>query len=127
MSAELAFTAGWCGDFIACEEARVVGLTPRRRRSGAPAAHPPVPGGDRAGAGGDHRVRTGATRPYLMGTPRSTLRVWRTGPRLLGFSPDLRIGALGLELGVGYRVARAEGRVGQAPVIGFGLSVQPAL
>jgi hypothetical protein len=127
MSAELAFTAGWCGDFIACEEARVIGLTPavagqvrllstRRFLLEAEVA-----------AEVTTAYSTGSNSLWLLATPRFALRAWRTGPRLLGFSPELRIGALGLELTSGYRFARADGRAGQAPVIGFGFVVQPAL
>ena len=127
MSAELAFTAGWCGDFIACEEARVIGLTPavagqvrllstRRFLLEAEVA-----------AELTTAYSTGSNSLWLLATPRFALRAWRTGPRLLGFSPELRIGALGLELTSGYRFARADGRAGQAPVIGFGFVVQPAL
>jgi hypothetical protein len=127
MSVELAFTAGWCGDFIACEEARVIGLTPalagqlrllRTRRLLLEAEF----AGEVTTA-----FSTGSNSLWLLATPRFSLRAWRTGPRLLGFTPDLRVGALGVELSYGYRFARADGRAGQAPVIGLGLVLQPAL
>ena len=127
MSAELALTAGWCGDFIACEEARVIGLTP------AIGGHARLLRTQRflleaeLAAEVTTAYSTGSNSIWLLATPRLGLRAWRTGPRLLGFTPDLRIGALGVELTVGQRFVRADGRAGTAPVIGVGLVVQPAL
>jgi hypothetical protein len=126
-SGELGFTAGWCGDSSICEEARVFGLT------AAVAGQLRIVRTQRSlvelelAAEGTPALSTGTDSPWLMGGPRATVRAWRTGPRLLGFSPDLSVGALGLELSYGYRFIGANGRSGRTSVIGLGLVVQPAL
>jgi hypothetical protein len=127
LSAELAFTVGWCGDFTICEEARIFGPT------GALGGQLRLWHSSRylveaeLGAELTGTMSTGSDSPWLMATPRATLRAWRTGPRLLGFSPELRVGALGLELGYGYRFISANQRTGTTPVMTLGLVVQPAL
>jgi hypothetical protein len=127
LSGELALAAGWCGDFIACKEARVIGTT------SALGGQLRLVRGQRWLLEGElaaevtTAISTGTSSLWLLATPRATVRLWRTGPRLLGFSPDLRLGALGVELTYGHRFAWADGRAGQAPVIGLGMVVQPAL
>jgi hypothetical protein len=127
LSAELGFTVGWCGDFMICEEARIFGPTGafggqlRLWRSSRYLVEAEL-AAELTGA-----MTTGSDSPWLMATPRATVRAWRTGPRLLGFTPELRVGALGLELSYGYRFISANRRTGTTPVITLGLVVQPAL
>jgi hypothetical protein len=127
LSAELGFTVGWCGDVMICEEARIFGPTSafggqvRLWRSSQYLVEAEL-AGELTGA-----MTTGSDSPWLMATPRMTVRAWRTGPRLLGFSPELRLGALGVELSYGYRFISANQRTGTTPVITLGLVLQPAL
>jgi hypothetical protein len=127
LSAELGFTVGWCGDFMICQETRIFGPT------GAVGGHVRLLGTSRylveaeLAAELTGAMSTGDDSPWLMATPRLTVRAWRTGPRLLGFSPELRLGALGFELSYGNRFIRANQRTGSTPVITLGLVLQPAL